>query len=73
MNGDISPREKLKPSVIENHKKDVDRDRNSPRSDSSSHGSSSSGKHNKEVCISSFVCLMYQVHVSTMIKNKKTV
>ena len=49
MNGDISPREKLKPSVIENHKKEVDRDRSSPRSDSSSHGSSSSVKHNKEV------------------------
>lgn len=48
MNGDISPREKLKPSVIENHKKEVDRDRSSPRSDSSSHGSSSSVKHNKE-------------------------
>jgi len=46
MNGDMSPREKLqKSSVIENHKKDDrDRDRGSPRSDSSS----ASNKH-KEV------------------------
>ena len=49
MNGDISPREKLKPSVIENHKKETDRERSSPRSDASSHGSSSSVKHTKEV------------------------
>ena len=46
MNGDLSPREKMKPSVIENHKKDErDRERASPRSDSSS----ASVKHNKEV------------------------
>lgn len=47
MNGDLSPREKMKTSVIENHKKEErDRDRASPRSDSSS----ASNKHNKEVC-----------------------
>ena len=51
MNGDISPREKLKPSVIENHKKETDRERSSPRSDASSHGSSSSVKHTKEVIV----------------------
>ncbi|XP_060589086.1 transducin-like enhancer protein 3-B [Ruditapes philippinarum] len=45
MNGDLSPREKMKTSVIENHKKEErDRDRASPRSDSSS----ASNKHNKE-------------------------
>lgn len=37
MNGDLSPREKMKTSVIENHKKEErERDRASPRSDTSS-------------------------------------
>ena len=52
MNGDLSPREKMKTSVIENHKKEErDRDRASPRSDSSS----ASNKHNKEVTIATIL------------------
>lgn len=51
MNGDLSPREREK-VVKDVHKKE---DRASPRSDASSHGSTSSNKH-KEVSL----CLLYE-------------
>ncbi len=43
MNGDLSPREKV---LKDSHKKD---DRSSPRSDSSSHASTTSSSKHKEV------------------------